>query len=95
MRILYCTMSLVETSCVMPKVGLGDETNLGRIGPLRRRRCYCKSTLTKQCHYDSSPVIVRDGDKSSVTGLSRFITFSISSFLSMDPILTITSQVPN
>lgn len=32
MRILYCTMSLVEASWVMPKVGLGDETNLGESG---------------------------------------------------------------
>ena len=77
-----------------------------RIGPLLRRGFYCtvtcchKSTLIVLHPPNSAtvvlpPLIVRDEDKSSVMGLSRFITFSISSFLSMDPILTITSQVPN
>jgi hypothetical protein len=94
-------MSLVEASCVMPKVGLGDETNLeGKSGRSAAAastvRCR-KSTPTapNSANVVLPPLIVRDEDKSSVMGLSRFITFSISSFLSMDPILTITSQVPN
>ena len=67
MRILYCTMSLVEASCVMPKVELGDETNLGesgrsstaastvprRVAVSQHSKC---STPTKQCHCGSPPI---------------------------------------